>query len=136
MSLAREFHDLFPEALTKGGYTLADEDGYNVLRVTPQIVNLYIAAPDKPASGRNRTYVANTGHMTLVLELRDSVTQQLLGRVVDSVQGRRSGTFQLASSVTNLAAARAAVTNWADVLLTALNHAKQSSAEATASAGR
>jgi len=128
-NLAREFHDLFPEALTKGGYMLTDEDGYDVLRVTPQIVNLYIAAPSKPTSGRSRIYVANSGHMTLVLELRDSVTQQLLARVVDTAQGRRTGTFQVASSVTNLADARAALHKWSDVLLTALDHAKQSSHE-------
>ena len=94
-TLANEFRTVFSETLTRGGYQLV-----------------------------GRTYVANTGQMTLVAELRDSVTGQLLARVVDTVRGRRTGQFQLASSVRNMADARRALSQWADMLLTGLQDAE------------
>jgi len=62
--------------------------------------------------------------MTLVAEVRDSVTGQLLARAVDTVQGRRTRGFQLASPVTNMADARSAMQQWANVLLTGLDDAE------------
>jgi hypothetical protein len=112
------------ETLTRNGYKLVDEDGDDVLRVQAAIVNLYITAPSAAAQPGSRTFVANTGQMTLVAELRDSVTGQLLGRAVDTVQGRRTGQFQLSSPVRNAADARRALSQWADVLVTGLNDAE------------
>jgi hypothetical protein len=123
-TLANEFRRVFSDTLTRGGYKLVDEDGDDVLRVQAAIINLYITAPSAGAPGRSRTFVANTGQMTLVAELRDSVTGQLLARVVDTVQGRRAGGFQVASPVSNMADARRALSQWADVLLTGLDDAE------------
>jgi hypothetical protein len=61
--------------------------------------------------------------MLFVAELRDSVSGRLLARAVDPVQGRQTGGFEIASSETNMAAARTAPKNWADVLRTALEDA-------------
>jgi hypothetical protein len=123
-SLATEFRRVLSDTLTRGGYTLVDEDGEDVLRVQAAIVNLYVTAPSAAAPGRSRTFVANTGQMTLVAELRDSVTGQLLARAVDTVRGRRTAGFQLASPVTNMADARRAMSQWADVLLMGLDDAE------------
>jgi len=123
-TLANEFRRVLSDTLTRGGYKLVDEDGDDVLRVQAAIVNLYITAPSTGARGGSRTFVANTGQMTLVAELRDSVTGQLLARAVDTVQGRRTGGFQMATSVTNMADARRALSQWADVLLTGLDDAE------------
>jgi hypothetical protein len=123
-TLAEEFRRVFSDALTRAGYKIVDEDGDDVLRVQAAIVNLYVTAPSAATSGRSRTFVANTGQMTLVAELRDSVTGQLLGRAVDTVRGRRTGGFQLASPVTNMADARRALSQWADVLVTGLDDAE------------
>ena len=123
-TLANEFRRVLSDTLTRGGYKLVDEDGEDVLRVQAAIVNLYITAPSAGAPGGSRTFVANTGQMTLVAELRDSVTDQLLGRAVDTVRGRQTGGFQMASSVTNMADARRALSQWADVLLTGLDDAE------------
>ena len=120
-SLANEFRRILSDALTRAGYKLVEEDGDDVLRVDAAIVNLSITAPSAGAAPRSRTYVTNTGQMTLVAELRDSVSDQLLGRVVDTVRGRRTGGFQWTTSVTNMADARRAMTQWADVLVTGLN---------------
>jgi len=127
--LAREFHTIFESELTKGGYTLSPQGGDEVLSISPAIVNLHITAPKTQTSGRSRRYVADTGRMTLVLELRDSVSGQLLGRVVDTQHGRRDGRLVLATPLTNLTDARESLSNWARMTLTALDYAKQSSPE-------
>lgn len=103
-TLANEIRRVLSDTLARGGYKLVDEDGEDVLRVQAAIVNLYITAPSAAAPGRSRNFVANTGQMTLVAELRDSVTGQLLARAVDTVRGRQTGGFQLGASVTNMAA--------------------------------
>jgi hypothetical protein len=122
-TLAEEFRKVFTEELTKNGYPVVNEDGDEVLRVSAAIVNLYINAPDKPSAGRSRTYTTSAGHMTLVAELRDSVTGKLMARAVDSVQGRDTGPFMVTTSVTNLAAARTALSKWARVLREGLDAA-------------
>lgn len=123
-NLANEFRRVLSDTLTRAGYKLVDEDADDVLRVQAAIVNLVITAPSAGAQPGSRTFVANTGQMTLVAELRDSVTGQLLARAVDTVRGRRTGGFQMASPVTNMADARRAMSQWADVLLTGLNDAE------------
>ena len=122
-TLAEEFRKVFTEELTKNGYPVVSEDGDDVLRVSAAIVNLYITAPEKMSAGRSRTYTTNAGHMTLVAELRDSVTGKLMARAVDSVQARDTGTFMISNSVTNLAAARTALNKWAGVLRKGLDAA-------------
>jgi hypothetical protein len=122
-TLAEEFRKVFTEELTKHGYTVVHEDGDDVLRVSAAIVNLYINAPEKMSAGRSRTYTTSTGHMTLVAELRDSVTGKLMARAVDSVQGRNTGSFQISNSVTNLGDARTALSKWARVLREGLDDA-------------
>ena len=122
-TLAEEFRKVFTEELTNNGYPVVNEDGDDVLRVSAAIANLYITAPDKMSAGRSRTYTTNAGHMTLVAELRDSVTGKLMARAVDSVQARDTGTFMITTSVSNLAGARTALSKWARVLREGLDAA-------------
>jgi hypothetical protein len=122
--LADQFAKTFTERLTSGGYKIVTEAGDDVLDVTPLIVDLYIAAPDKPAAGRSRTYTADPGRMTLVMELRDSDTGQILARALDA-QAPSNGSFQVASSVSNMAAADRAIAIWASELRDALDEANK-----------
>jgi hypothetical protein len=122
-ALAEEFRKVFTEELTENGYQVVTEDDDDVLRVSAAIVNLYIIAPDKMSAGRSRTYTTSSGHMTLVVELRDSVTGKLMARAVDSVQGRDTGNFQITNSVTNMSAARTALSKWARVLREGMDEA-------------
>ena len=114
--LATMLQDIFREELTAGGYELVGEPGPDTLIVIPAIVDLYITAPDTMTAGRSRTYTANSGRMTLVLELRDSVTGEVLARVVDTRSGRSSGLLQVTNRVTNSADARRAIRTWAQAL--------------------
>jgi len=114
--LADMFRETFRAELARSGYQLVDEIGPDTLRVTAAIVDLFVSAPNAAQAGRSRTYTANTGRMTLVAELRDSVTGEILARVVDAQSGRSTGTWQATSSVTNNADARRAIGIWATAL--------------------
>lgn len=107
------FAEVFHEAFTKAGYTIVDSPGPGVLRVRPGVVNLYVNAPDVMSAGRSRSYTANAGEATMILELRDSQTNALLGRVLDRRETRDSGGMQ-ATSVSNVADFRALFKNWAE----------------------
>jgi hypothetical protein len=122
-ALAEEFRKVFTEELTENGYPVVTENGDDVLRVSAAIVNLYITAPEKMSAGRSRTYTTSAGHMTLIAELRDSVTGKLMARAVDSVRGRDTGTFMMTNSVTNMSAARTALSSWARILRDGLDDA-------------
>lgn len=117
--------DLFRETLraelARGGYQLVDQAGADTLRVTAAIVDLYITAPDTMSAGRSRTYTANSGRMTVVAELRDSLTGEILARAVDARSARTAGTLTIANRVTNSADARRAMGIWATALRQALD---------------
>ena len=75
-----------------------DTRGPNVLRLSPAIADLYINAPDTMEAGRVRTYTAEAGEATLILEVRDSQTNGLVGRVVDRRETRSSVAMQQANA--------------------------------------
>lgn len=119
--LAELFRETFRAELERGGYQLVDEAGPETLRVIPAIVDLYIAAPDTMSTaGRTRTYTTNSGRMTLVVELRDSVTGEILARAIDGRSGRGTGQWNITNNVTNTADARRAISVWATALRQAL----------------
>lgn len=127
--LAELFQETFRAELARGGYTLVAEGGPDTLRVTPAIIDLVITAPaDAAASGRSRTYTTQTGRMTLVAELRDSVTGEVLARAVDQRGGRSNNQLTWTNRVTNMADARDAIAIWASALRRALD---EMSAKAT-----
>jgi hypothetical protein len=59
--------------------------------------------------------------MTLVLEVRDSVTGETLARVVDGRSGRTSGVMTVTNRVTNTADARRIIRIWAQALRSGLD---------------
>ena len=118
------FDDIFREAFEKAGYTVVTAPGPDVLRVATAVVNLYLNAPDTMSPGRSRTYTANAGEATLVIEVRDSSTGALLGRVLDRRETTESGYAQLSNSVTNLADFRALFKQWASITTKGLEELK------------
>lgn len=127
-NLATLFEDVFREELTAGGYRIVTEPGPDTLLVIPALVDVYVTAPDTMAAGRSRTYTADSGRMTLVLELRDSVTGETLARAVDARSGRASGILQITNRATNTADARRAMRVWARALRSGLDSLHQDGA--------
>ena len=107
------FSDVFNEVFGKAGYTIVTAPGDDVLRISPGVANLYINAPDLMSAGRSQTYSANAGEATMILELRDSQTGALLGRVVDRRETRDAIGMQPANRVTNTNDFRALFKTWA-----------------------
>lgn len=123
-NVAKILYDAFVQELGKGGYSVVTEAGPDVLRVQANILNLYITAPDVMTPGRSRTYTVTAGEMTLLAELSDSDSGEIIARVLDRYQARTTGSFQISSSVSNAAEARNAATIWAKILRTELDKAK------------
>ena len=115
-ALAEEFASVSAKELAKGGYDVVKDAGEDVLDVDPAVIDLSITAPDKMSPGRTTTYTADPGRMTLVAELRDAETGQLLARVIDRRGASWGGRFQVASSVSNMTAARQIIARWAAAL--------------------
>lgn len=111
------------ELQAKSGYQVVTETGPDVLRVKATIVNLYVNAPDTKSPGA-RTYVASAGEMSLVAELFDSESGQVLARVVDRSEARNIGSMTWANSASNAFEARDIAAAWARVLRQSLDKAK------------
>ena len=119
--LQAQFKRIFTKELQEGGrYQITDSAGPDVLVLRPALINIQVNAPDLMSAGRSTTYIQSAGSMTIYLELWDSVSNTLLARVVD---GKVDPTLygQMASSVTNRAAADRMLTSWADELRTRLD---------------
>jgi Protein of unknown function (DUF3313) len=114
----------FTEALKKGGYPVVTEPGPDVLRIVPRLEDVYINAPDVNTPGRTSQYVKSAGRMTLVAELRDSASGEILARVYDQREGRTNEALRLSSSVSNYEEVRDMVTRWANIFLGRLNKAQ------------
>jgi Protein of unknown function (DUF3313) len=114
--------DIFSAAFAKAGYAVVTEPGPDVLRVRSGIIDLYVNAPDTMSAARGRTYTANAGEATLVLELRDSMTNALLGRVLDRRETR--GMPGVSNSATNVAEYRSLAQQWAGISVKGLDKLK------------
>ena len=104
--------DIFAKAWTKGGYPVVGSPGPDVLRVRTAIMNIRVTAPDQQTAGRSYSFSDNAGSAQLVIEVRDSTTNALLGRAVD---GKIAGdtTMGWRSSVSNRGDFRDLVEQWA-----------------------
>jgi hypothetical protein len=89
------FGGIFANALKNAGYEVVAAPGADVLRLSPQVVNLHITAPENlTTSPRTRVYAADAGEATLVLQFYDSTTGALLGRAVDRRTAGDRGNFR------------------------------------------
>jgi hypothetical protein len=122
--MSSTFRDVFVKELQEGGYTLVDQPSPETLRVSPGLANVYITAPDTMSPGRSYTLTSESGRMTLVMELRDGATGQLIGRVIDQKVGDNFGRMQITDSVTNSADFRQIVGQWAKRLRQGLDNLK------------
>jgi len=121
------FTDIFVEAFTKAGYTVVTAPASDVLRISTAVVNLYVNAPDVMEAGRSRTYTTEAGEATLIIEVRDSMTNALMGRVLDRRETSGGAGVQVANSVTNLSDFRLLFKQWASITTKGLEELKEHS---------
>jgi hypothetical protein len=87
------FHEAFQKAMSEGEvWQVVDSTGPDVLRVQAELIDLVVKVPTVPSPGRSSYFVSELGEVTLVAELRDSQSGQILARGVDRrVIGRAVG---------------------------------------------
>ena len=82
----------------------------------PAIIDLEVTAPDSKAT-RSYNFATSAGAATLYLELYDSVSGEILARVIDRKAANYPGQLmRYSNKVTNRAAAREILAGWAGVL--------------------
>ena len=73
--------------------------------------------------GRSKTYVSSAGQMTLLAELSDSTSGQMLARVADRREGNSMARMERVEPGDNEVAARDVAAAWAQILRKALDKA-------------
>jgi hypothetical protein len=122
------FAEIWDKAFRGAGYEIATAPGPNVLRLSPEVVDLYINAPDVMTPGRSRTYAVEAGEATLVLQARDSVTGATLGYAADRQRTRSMGNrVQWTTSVSNKADFGQLFEQWARICVEGLSDLKEKS---------
>ena len=130
-------HDVFVEELQGGtdsnssnakstGYQVVDTPAAGVLELRPSIVDLNINAPDIMAPGRSVSFTTSSGSMRLYLEAYDSVSGEILGRVIDKRKVPDKGYLDWTNQVTNTADAKRILRYWGSMLRDMLDKARQS----------
>ena len=134
--MRREVAELFREVFTEelggeDGYPVVEEADSDVLLLRPAIIELDVTAPDLSRSTRSYNFAASAGAATLFLEIYDSVSGEILARVLDSKVAGESAFMRWSNQVTNRAAAREVLAGWAGLLRQRLDeiHAEGGSAD-------
>jgi hypothetical protein len=97
-------------------FTIVTEPGPDVLLVRGGLLDVVSFVPPDTV-GRSDIYLSRVGEATLVLELRDSITEAILARAVDRRAAEQSGGFMSSSNrVTNAAEIRRLARTWARML--------------------
>jgi len=123
--VATLLHETFRKELDeKGGYAFVEKPGDSVMILRPAIIDLVITAPDIAVPGRHQSYVASSGAATLFLEMYDSVSGDILARVIDRRQVGNYGTVGWSNSVTNRADAQRMFRRWAGLLRSGLDEVR------------
>ncbi len=101
-------------------YTLVDEPGPDVLLIRGTLLDVVSYVPPDVV-GRNEVFLSSVGEATLVLEVRDSITNAIFARAVDrDAAADMGGTLQRSNRTMNAAEVRQLVQRWAKSLLAAL----------------
>jgi hypothetical protein len=125
--LKRTFQEVFEEELAKSDdYQLVTETGPDALRVTGHIVDLVVDAP--PQRGATYNFVMKAGEMTLIMDVRDSITGEPLARVADRRAVRPAGgasTLHYSTPVRSWGEVRRRFQTWAALLREGLDELNQ-----------
>jgi hypothetical protein len=95
------FADIFAQEFKAKGYEVVNAPAPDVVRVSAEIANVYLNAPNPMGGGAGtRTYTVEAGEATLALAARDSTTGAVLGVALDrrTTGGAGHATFTTSSS--------------------------------------
>jgi hypothetical protein len=89
------------EAFKARGYEIVSAPGPGVLRLSPIIAELYVNAPDRHSPWREKVFTREAGQAVLLLDVSDSASGTLLGRVAHHAIADQMGRFARASDGSN-----------------------------------
>jgi hypothetical protein len=92
-----------------------DEPGPDVLLIRGGLLDVVSFVPPEPV-GRSEIYLSRVGEATLVLEIRDSVSEAVIARAVDRRAAEDSLGFNESNRVNNAAEVRRMAKTWARLL--------------------
>ena len=110
------FTEIFTQELLASGYAFSEVRDHDVLIIKPAILKLDVNAPDVQVPNVTDVLTSTAGSMTLYLELYDSVSEELLAKVVDPTADPEAGVGQWQRKVANRAAFTRMMKPWARAL--------------------
>lgn len=113
------------DAFRAANYQVVDERGPGVLRISARIDELYINAPDEMSSTVRATFNRDTGQGTFSLEAADSVTGNVLARIINRKIVREVARANLANDTTNRFWLETAFQRWAKDVATEFGAARR-----------
>lgn len=105
-------HEEVQKALTAGGYELVKEPGEGVIAVDVAIVNLFLITTQDSVDRGDTMEGRSVGRMTLVADLRDSRSGELVLRVFDDEVGPKPESRMRDALAECMAWARSALAGW------------------------
>ncbi len=111
------FTDAFREQLAKSErYELVDKRGPHTLVLTATLLDVVSRVPPDDAPGRYEVYLSSVGEATLVVELRDAITNEALARAADRRSADTAGFPMQANTASNWAEVRQLANSWASLV--------------------
>lgn len=106
--------EFMEELRNSSRYGIVDEPGPDVLLVRGALLDVVSYVPPEPVGARTEVFLSKVGEATLVIELRDSITETILARAVDRRAAEPAGLILVESNrVTNAAEVRRLARSWA-----------------------
>jgi len=109
------FNRHFAAELASGELELVESPGPGVVRITPELNDVYLSAP-LPFAQPGNTYVRSVGQMALRLTFHDATSGRQLFELHSRVRGREIGLLRPASPAHNQAELTDFFKDWAQVV--------------------
>ena len=111
-----EIRGAFAEEVAKSDkYEIVENPGRDVLLVRGGLLDVVSRVPPE-SMGRSTIYIDSVGEATLVLEIRDSMSNAIYARAVDRRAAQRMGQMMESNRVTNRAEVRRLGRRWGELL--------------------
>lgn len=105
------------ELLKSKHFTIVTEPGPDVLLIRGALLDVVSYVPPDPVGARADVYLSKVGEATLVLELRDSITEAILARAIDRRAAENlGGTLQYSTRVFNATEVKRLARTWGSLL--------------------
>lgn len=109
-------HESLQKTLTDGGYELVQTPGEGVVEVEPAILNLFLIAVENSVQRGDSMDGRSLGRMTLVADLRDSRSGELILRAFDDEAGPKPERLMRDAVAECMAWTRSAMDGWTAAL--------------------